>query len=325
MLKKILCVGAGVMVGGAAVLSAAYLYLIHTSTPEAPRLSAPIQQGSVQVGGLERTYQAYVPADLPEQPALLLAFHGSRADSDTMRVYTGYEFERLADQHGFIVVYPDGYEQHWNDCRKSGPYAANTLNVDDLGFVRALIRRFATEYGADTSSVFAVGFSNGGHMAYRLALEMPRSVHAVAAIGANLPTLDNLDCTPSGEPVSVLIMNGTNDPLNPFTGGEVNLYGFLKRGTVRSAQSSAEYFVQLAGTDLASSTRTQIRGDDADEVMDQTTWTSPNGPTVSLYAVHGGGHTIAQPYFRFPRLLGTTPTTLNAPDEIWKFFTERSL
>lgn len=322
LLRKTFLVLAGMLGAGAVLLAAAYLYLMHTNPPEAPRGRAPIRHGSIRVDSLERTYEAYVPPQLADRPALLLAFHGSKGDGETMRVYTGYAFERLADRHGFIVVYPDGYERHWNDCRKRGPYTANTLNIDDLSFVRALIRRFAAGHGVDTTRVFATGFSNGAHMAYRLALEMPRSVRAVAAVGANLPTPDNLDCTPSGEPVAVLIMNGTDDPLNPFEGGEVNLYGFLRRGTVRSAQASAAYFSRLAGENPTAPIRTQIRGSNADEVLDRTTWTAPDRPAVSLYAVRGGGHTFPQPYYRFPRLLGTTPRTINGPAEIWSFFDE---
>lgn len=322
LLRGALLILGGTLALGAVMLAVAYLYLLHTTPPDVPHLSAPIRHGSIRVDSLERTYKAYVPANLPNRPALLLAFHGSKGDGETMRVYTGHAFERLADRHGFIVVYPDGFKRHWNDCRRSGPYAANTLDVDDPGFVRALIRQFAVEHGADTAKVFATGFSNGAHMAYRLALEMPRSVRGVAAVGANLPAPDNLDCTPSGEPVAVLIMNGTADPLNPFEGGEVGLYGFLKRGAVRSAKASAAYFSALGGRNAAQPIRTQIRSDEVDEVVDRITWVAPGRPPVCLYAVRGGGHTFPQPYYRFPRLLGVTFRTLNGPAEIWTFFNE---
>lgn len=314
----------GLVLGGAAVaLGGVAFYLLHTSPPEAPGSGAPIRSGTIRVGGLERTYQVYVPAALADRPAILLAFHGSRGDGQTMRAFTGYAFERLADRHGFIVAYPDGYERHWNDCRANAPYAANVLDVDDLGFVRALVRRLAAAYGADTGRVFATGFSNGGHLAYRLALETPQMVRGVAAIGANLPTPDNLDCTPAGAPVAVLIMNGTADPLNPFEGGEVGLHGFLKRGTVRSAHASAEYFARLAGEAPVVPARTQVYGDAAGDVIDRTTWDAPGRPPVSLLAVRGGGHTIPQPAYRFPRLLGRTPATLNGPAEIWTFFEQQ--
>ena len=51
----------------------------------------------------------------------------------------------MADRHGFIVLYPDGYKNNWNDCRKDAPFAANKENVDDVGFLRALVEQYRRE------------------------------------------------------------------------------------------------------------------------------------------------------------------------------------
>ncbi len=310
---KVLTVGVGALVLAAV---GAYVYLMHAPAPAAPDLKGALRRDSLQVGALTRSYLAYVPDRLAEHPALVLAFHGSNGNGQTMRVFTGFGFERLAEKYGFVVVYPDGFEGHWNDCRASGPYTANTLDVDDLGFVRALVRRFQDTHGVDPARVFATGFSNGGHMAYRLALEMPEAIRAVAAVGANLPTPDNLDCTPAGRPVAVMILNGDADPINPFEGGTVTIYGFGNRGRVHSAAATARYFGRLAGHDVD---RAAPAAHGAPGVA-RTRWAAPARPEVSLYAVRGGGHTIPQPYFRFPRLLGRTSTALDGPEEIWAFF-----
>jgi polyhydroxybutyrate depolymerase len=58
-----------------------------------------------------------------------------------------------------------------------------------------------------------------------LALEMPDTFAALAAVAANLPIEANLDCQPSQRPVSIAILNGTNDPINPYNGGLVTLFG----------------------------------------------------------------------------------------------------
>ena len=49
--------------------------------------------------------------------------------------------DRLADQHGFVVLYPDGYRRNWNDCRKHATFPAKLQNIDDIGFIRTLIAR----------------------------------------------------------------------------------------------------------------------------------------------------------------------------------------
>jgi hypothetical protein len=61
-----------------------------------------------------------------------------------------------------------------------------------------------------------------------------------------MPTPENFKCKAAGQNTSsVMIMNGTKDPLNPFKGGEVQFFGFFKRGKVRSSQESGQYFADL--------------------------------------------------------------------------------
>jgi polyhydroxybutyrate depolymerase len=210
-----------------------------------PQSSDAIQRGVIRVGGLDRTFLAYVPRNLPTNAPVVFVLHGAMQSAQMMRVSTGYEFERLADQHGFLVVYPHGYEEHWNDCRKQASYAARKRAMDDKGFLLALIEQFHSTHGIDRTRVFAMGYSNGGHLAYRLALELPDRITAIGVVGANLPTDENCACEETGRPIPVIIINGTRDPINPYDGGSVTLFGFANRGAVRSARQSAEYFVHL--------------------------------------------------------------------------------
>jgi hypothetical protein len=67
-------------------------------------------------------------------------------DGARMRLCTGYEFDCLADQHGFVVIYSDGYRRNWNDCRKYATFPAKRQNIDDMSFFRTLIGRASVEY-----------------------------------------------------------------------------------------------------------------------------------------------------------------------------------
>ena len=69
------------------------------------------------------------------------------------RATYGYDFDLLADRQGFIVVYPQGYEGHWNDCKVRGPYGAKLENIDDVGFLHALVDRLVTDHNADPARV----------------------------------------------------------------------------------------------------------------------------------------------------------------------------
>jgi len=172
--------------------------------------------------------------------------HGSGENGARIRIETGYGVERLADERSFAVAYPDGYEGYWNACNIVGDYTANKLDVDDVGFLTAMVDSLVTEIGIDPGHVFATGISRGGHMAFRLAVEAPSRFRAVAAVAANVPAPENFKCRPAGQGTSsVMIMNGTKDPLNPFDGGEVELFGLLRRGKVRSSRELAQYFADL--------------------------------------------------------------------------------
>jgi polyhydroxybutyrate depolymerase len=117
-----------------AALGALLVYFVYSPAPEIPRLSGELIKGTVEVGGLKRTYLTYVPQGLTKGAPLVVVMHGSGQNSAQMRRATGYGFERVADEHGFAVVYPDGYEGYWNACNIAGDYSANKLNIDDVGF-----------------------------------------------------------------------------------------------------------------------------------------------------------------------------------------------
>jgi polyhydroxybutyrate depolymerase len=116
-----------------------------------------------------------------------------------------------------------------------------------------------------------------------------------------------------------MIMNGTEDPLVPFDGGNVNLFGFsYKYGKVMSSRDSGQYFADLNHIASApGTTETNV----ADGVrVEHVLWRNDSKVEVELVAIHGGGHGIPQPYRRRPRLLGPSPKEPNGPDVIWSFF-----
>ncbi len=315
-----------IVAGGAlllAVLALLAVWGLRFERPVEPSLPGELVAGSLEHEGRTRTWHAYLPAQRVEAPALVFVLHGSSGDGAQARGGYAYEFDVLAEREGFVPIYPDGYERHWNDCRKAGPYAANALDVDDVGFLAAVVERFVAEHGADPERVFATGISNGGQMALRLALEAPERVRAVAPVVASLPAGENLDCRTEGRPVSMLIMNGTADPMNPFEGGEVALYGWLgNRGAVLSSVESIDYFRELAGHPKAPSEILVLPDRDPDDgsTVEVRRWRTPGRRNVDLYVIENGGHSPPHPDLTLPRLLGPTNHDIRAAEEIWNFF-----
>jgi polyhydroxybutyrate depolymerase len=178
------------------------------------------------------------------------------------------------------------------------------------------------DHGINPKRVFATGHSNGGHYAFRLALEQPEEVAGIAAISASLPTADNTVCQAAGKEIPVMIINGTSDPMNPYEGGKVAMWGLLaSRGTVTSSEASAAYFAGLGGALAAPQVERLPQVDPSDASwVERKTWRSARGIEVVLLSVHGGGHVVPQPYCRYPRLMGHQTRNLDAPLEICRFF-----
>jgi len=294
------------------------VYFLYSPAPELPRLSGKLTRWSIVAGGRKRTYLTYVPHGLARGVPLVVVMHGSGQSGAEMRKWTGYGFDRLADEHGFAVVYPDGFGGYWDACNIIGDYSANKLNIDDVGFLTAMTGKLVNDIGVDPRRIFATGVSRGGHMAFRLALEAPSRFRAVAAVSANVPTPENFKCRPAeGRTSSVMIMNGTKDPLNPFNGGEVSFFG-LRRGNVRSSRESGQYFADLNHI-VGKPTTSESAVADGFRV-ERLLWRNESNVEVELVAIEGGGHGIPQPYWRNPRLLGPTAKEPNGPAVIWAFF-----
>lgn len=325
MLKKVLITLASLLLLCGLIVLGGRWWLYSEDTYRGPELKGSIEQGNMEYGNRRRTWEIYVPPELPEQPPLLLLLHGSRGNGEKIRKQSFYAFDTLADEEGFLVVYANGFERHWNDCRASASYSANTLGIDDVGFFRALISNLQQSHSIDPSRVYAAGLSNGGHMAYRLGLEAPELVAGIAAIAANLPVLDNLDCTAVGEPVSTLIINGTEDAINPYTGGLVKVGADTSRGLVLSSQDTAALWASFADASGPSDNKAWPDKDPGDttSVYSQE-WISASGTAVTLVTIKGGGHTIPHTEYRMPYILGRTSHDLTAAQLIWSFFTTES-
>lgn len=310
------------VVGVAVVLALAGWWLLRIEGVPEPDLPGRLSTESLSWESRERTYEIYRPANVAPSPPVVFVLHGSMGTGGGARAMMAYEFDRLAEEKGFLAVYPDGFDAHWNGCRAAGPYAANELGVDDVGFLRALAERLRESDGADLDRVFATGVSNGGHMSIRLALESPDLVRAVAPIVASLPSGENLGCAPSGEGVPVFLINGTADPMNPFGGGTVALFGVWgNRGTVHSTDETIRYFARAAGHDGPPVVRElpDLRTDDDSTIVEHR-WSTEGRPEVVLWAVQGGGHTVPHPTMRYPRIIGPTNADVNAAEAIWAFF-----
>jgi polyhydroxybutyrate depolymerase len=275
----------------------------------------------VQVQGVRRTVRFYKPGHLADRPTLLLLLHGGNGDGERFRRLTARAFERLADEKGFLVAYPDALGGQWNGCRAGASYHKALAGIDEIAFLRSVVKRAGIILGRKPAGVFVVGYSNGGHLVFRLALQAPDAFDALATIAANLPVPEELDCDASDSPVSIFLISGTDDPINPWEGGTMTPPGGGLLGHVISAGETAHYFQKLLGGGSEPRIQHYSDRDGQDGTRVETRHWVGQGHEVVLMVVHGGGHTLPLPTARFPAgIVGRTSHDIDGSREIWKFF-----
>lgn len=270
--------------------------------------------GQVSSGGRTRTYRIHVPASYRagHATALVLAFHGRLGDGRGMAHVTG--MDTTSDEHGFIVVYPDGVDRSWNDGLTT---PAEQAGVDDVAFVRTLIASLESRYSIDPRRIYATGLSNGAMLTELLGCQLAGTLAAIAPVAGTLPVPVAVQCAPA-RPLPVLLFHGTSDPFVPYNGGKL-ISGV---GNVVSAPGTLADWSRLDG--CAGPPRSRAL---APTVSDGTSVTvtreagCPRGVTVQLDTIVGGGHTWPGGWQYLPALIiGHTSRQLNASETIWSFF-----
>jgi len=230
---------------------------------------------------------------------VVLNFHGYGGSPSQEEGLTLMDTE--SDTAGFVLVYPQGTGAipSWNAGACCGTAAQS--NLDDVGFVGALLDALEAKLCVDTKRVFATGMSNGGFLSHRLGCELADRIAAIAPVAGvmGIPT-----CNPT-RPVPVMEFHGTSDPVVPYDGNPAISYP--------SVADTISGWVQRDGCHGAATT-TYSKGDATCVTHDQCT----GGAEVTLCTITGGGHTWpgGTP---FP-LLGATSMDISATDAMWTFF-----
>ena len=167
---------------------------------------------SITIDGVERIWRMYVPPDYEEggPRALILDFHGTGSNPERQARLS--RFESLASEFGFLVARPEAKYPRKKDGRVTWNVDLHEDAVDDVRFIREMIRQISVQYSVDPRRIYATGFSGGGRMSSRLACDLSDVFAAIGPVaGVRYPE----DCNPL-RPVPLITFHGKKDNINHY-------------------------------------------------------------------------------------------------------------
>jgi polyhydroxybutyrate depolymerase len=243
----------------------------------------------VGAGGLARNYLLHVPVRKPLTTSgtvrpypLLLVLHGSSGTAEDIRQTS--QMDTLSELNRFLVAYPSGvrgggglYPSDWNAGTCCG--AAGRENIDDLGFISALIAQVSKKLAVDPRRVYIAGFSNGGRMAHYAACKLSPKI---AAIGVVSGSLKDDTCAPT-KPVAVIAVHGTDDNQVAFDDPPSTAPSRPLSGVAAQLPPSVQFWAARNGCGAGTATRV------SPNVL-RTSFSTCTGAEVMFYRVDGGVH-----------------------------------
>jgi polyhydroxybutyrate depolymerase len=222
-------------------------------------------------------------------------------------------FSKKADREGFIAVYPNGsgrLQNHFLTWNAGNCCAwAYENQIDDVGFIRALIGQLKKDYAVDEKRIFVTGISNGGMMSYRLACELSDQIAAIGPVAG----AQNIDCRPA-RPVSVIILHGTADLHVVYNGGApLRMVDVRNPRVDRPVSAAVAFWVKRNG--CADTPVKERKG----KVIIERYGDCAAGTAVALYTIQDEGHTW--PGGTKWAIWADEPSReISATDVIWEFF-----
>lgn len=192
---------------------------------------------NLTVSGQSRTFRLHIPSGLPAGQAVpvVLALHGNGGTASALQSSSGWD--ATANTNRFVVAYPQGISGSWNA-------AGFSPNVDDVGFLKAIVDNVSTKVRVAPNSVYITGYSLGGAMSHHMACTQADYFAAAHPFIAHLWTAESASCSPS-RPIAVQEFAGRSDNIVPYAGGPLTISGITLN--FLSAQNSYKRWAAING------------------------------------------------------------------------------
>ena len=173
-----------------------------------------ISENCMNFENLERCWEIYAPQGinptncLTRSCPIVMDIHGFGGTPEMQKAVSS--FDDLADEYGFLVVYPRGYENSWNSGWCCGE--ARNEGLNDVGFLVEMILEIEATWNTDPGKRYVTGLSNGCAMSQKLA---NNASHIFTAVGCMAHYLLEQP-SPDYSPIPIMEVHGTLDPIVPY-------------------------------------------------------------------------------------------------------------
>ena len=242
----------------------------------------------ISVGTTPRQYLLHVPQRRPvllggtiRPYSLVLVLHGSSASGEDIRQVS--RMDSLSELMRFVVAYPNGTNggglgpSDWNGGTCCG--TASRDNVDDVGFLAALVGEVSKNLPVDPHRVYVVGFSSGAIMAYHAACKLAPMIAAIGIISGSL--MDD-NCSPA-RPVAMIGIHGTSDDQVPYDDPSLTPPPTAVTGVATRLPASAQFWVATNGCGAGAAALQSPH-------VVRTNFKVCTGAQVVFYTIEGGTH-----------------------------------
>jgi polyhydroxybutyrate depolymerase len=278
---------------------------------------------SIVIKGVTRTFLRYTPNAVllsGKRAAVVFALHGGKGTAGQLQGYLG--MNAVADREGFIVVYPQGDKNRWNDGRTVVANGGGEISVaDDMAFLNGLADALVAQGVADPKRLYAMGLSNGGFMSLALACSDANRFAAFGAVISSMPRAAKDACKPA-RALNVVMINGTDDKLIRYDGSPGR---FGIKGNLPPAEAAA-HLAKLAGCTASADTALPDRDPKDQTTVSKRTWTGCGSGSIAFYTVKGGGHQAPATgnskasNLLVDAFLGSRSRDIDTAETVWEFF-----
>jgi len=273
--------------------------------------------GTIVSSGQKREYLLYVSRsyDRTKPTPLVISMHAAALWPATQMETS--QWNKVADEHGLIVVYPSGTTLRGGGTGvlpKVWLLRPEANLVANVRFISELIDTLEAAYNIDPTRIYVNGFSNGGAMAFALSCTLSHRIAAVGTVSAAQDQRPWSWCADS-RPVPLINFHGTAD-LVPYNGGKVwaspRPFPSVPTWTANWAQRNRCGPNPIESAVAADVTRLEYTN-------------CANDAAVVLYTVQGGGHSWPGGKPMPAWIAGPTSRSIDATSLMWAFFRDHKL